>query len=224
VATPPELLSRLADGFRQQKPADHPVVALDRERRAARRRRARWLAGAAAAVVVLAFAGIASVSLLTGGGGENGSARNADSAPKGAAPRSPAAKGPNHAQIAPEDRRPTGGVRLAVSGTDNTVDTLSRARDQAGQPTLSGAAAGAVPSALRPLTDPGRLDRCLHQLGASGGYTASLVDFAMFLGRPAAVIVGSAGTADRISVVGPGCGTDGAHVRYQTSSISVHTS
>jgi hypothetical protein len=220
VAAPPELLSRLADGFRQQKPADHPVVPLDRQRRAARRRRAQWLAGAAAAVVVLAFAGIAGASLLTGGG-ESGSARKTDSAPNGAAPPSAGTKGPNHAQIAPKDGRPTDGVRLAASGTDYTTGTLRQAGDQAGQQALSGTAAAAVPSALRPLTDPARLDKCLHQLGASG---ASLVDFAMFRSRPAAVVVAPAGSAEQISVVGPECGTDGTHLRYQTTVVSLHAS
>ncbi|BCJ27042.1 hypothetical protein AB0I55_10840 [Actinocatenispora sera] len=220
VAAPPELLSRLADGFRQQAPADHPVVPLDRTRRAARRRRAQWLAGAAAAVVVLAFAGIAGASLLTGGGG-NGSARTADSAPHGAAPPTAGAKGPNHAQIAPKDARPADGVRLAASGTDYTAGTLPQARGLAGQQALSGTAAAAVPSALRPLADPARLDRCLHQLDASG---ASLVDFAMFRSRPAAVVVAPAGPGDQISVVGPECGTDGAHVRYRTTVVAVHAS
>jgi hypothetical protein len=220
VAAPPELLSRLADGFRQQTPADHPVVPLDRQRRAARRRRAQWLAGAAAAVVVLAFAGIAGASLLTGGG-ESGSARKTDSAPNGAAPPSAGTKGPNHAQIAPKDGRPTDGVRLAASGTDYTTGTLRQAGDQAGQQALSGTAAAAVPSALRPLTDPARLDKCLHQLGASG---ASLVDFAMFRSRPAAVVVAPAGSAEQISVVGPECGTDGTHLRYQTTVVSLHAS
>lgn len=223
TAAPPELLSRLADGFRQQTPADHPVVPLDRERRAARRRRAQWLAGAAAAVLVLAFAGIAGASLLTRGGG-NGSARTADSAPNGAAPTPAATKGPNHAQIAPKDGRPTDGVRLAASGSNYTAGTLPQVRDQTGQQTLSATVTAAVPSALRPLTDPNRLDKCLHQLVGPGGYTASLVDFAMFRGRPAAVVVATAGSADQISVVGPDCGTDGAHVRYQTSAISVHPS
>ncbi|BCJ38892.1 hypothetical protein Athai_63950 [Actinocatenispora thailandica] len=220
---PPELLSRLGEGFREQRPAGHPVVALDRDRRS-RRRRAQWLAGAAAGVLVLAFAGIAGASVLTGGQDRDASSSRAGSARQGATP-SPTTKGPNHAQIAPKDARPTDGVRLAASGTDYTVDTVPQAADRAGQQALSSSAvAAAVPGELRPLTDPARLDRCLHQLGVPGGYTASLVDFALFRSRPAAVVVASAGSATRISVVGPECGTDGAHLQYQTSTISLHAS
>ena len=218
AAAPPELLAGLVEEFRRQGPAEPTVVGLDRARR---RRRAGWLAGAAAAVLVLAFAGIAGASLFRGGSDRTASS-DAGSAPR-AAKSSPTLR-PDHAEIGPNAHGRADEVGLAASGADYSTTTLSRVRGEAGQQALSGAAAARVPSSLRPLLGPARLDRCLHQLSLPSGYTASLVDFARFRNRPAAVVVASAGSSDRIAVVGPDCGTDGPHLRYQTSVISVHVS
>jgi hypothetical protein len=38
------------------------------------------------------------------------------------------------------------------------------------------------------------------------------------------VVVAPAGSAEQISVVGPECGTDGTHLRYQTTVVSLHAS
>ena len=217
---PPELLSGLAERFRAEAP-DPAVVPLRRTaaERAARRRRARWLAGAAAAVLLLAFAGLAGASLF--GGGQQDSAARTGAAPDSARQTPGPTRSEDGAPLGPNAAGPADTPQRAASGTDYTPRTLLSARDRSGTASL---APTAVPAPLRPLTDPDRLNRCLHQLGTPSGYTASLVDFARFRGRPAAVVVASDSSSDQISVVGPACGTDAAHLLYQTAVVSVHMS
>ncbi|HYN97045.1 MAG TPA: hypothetical protein VES42_24660, partial [Pilimelia sp.] len=98
---------------------------------------------------------------------------------------------------------------------------------ESGQDKNSGGAPGAqavaAPAALRPLTEPVALDRCLGAIGTEHGRQAvsvDLVDYASFEGTPAVIVVFTDVSGERWGwVVGPACGRAdaGADSRYRTT-------
>jgi hypothetical protein len=175
-------------------------------------------AGAAAAVVAV-FGGVVA---LSNSGGPTSHTLNGG---QGAA--APAARAPA------EGFADAGPATVLHSGTDYTPRTLSalvgadRAKDAASGSAPRPAAPGAPGVAQAAPPDGGPLARlgqsqalgdCLAAIVALHGGTPSVVDYARFQGRPALIVVLTTGSAHRIVVAGPECGTAGPAEIYTTVS------
>jgi len=172
------------------------------------------IATVAAAVVVLAGGGYAIARVVSTGGQEL-STSSSGAAASGNASR------PSGSALAPEagPRVPTEGLPLVASGTTyragqlpDQVAAVLKGSPAQGHASVSPAAAAGAGAAAFP-----HLVECVRHV--AGGQRPRLVDVARYGGQPAAVIVVPVpGTATvRVSVVGPGCSTQGGDIITQFS-------
>lgn len=228
-AVPDDVLRRLDAALAAAAPPRLKLVPTERDELAARRnRRRRWTVGLATAAAVLVCGSVGVVVLQNAPSRQNSATSSADRAGGLAAP--PKAAAP----------QASGGTALYSTGRDYTPDSLrslallgglsaagrSPAQMQEDNGSGPGNGAGkapgpleateptAIPSGLTPLGVPTTRAACLDVIVAEYGGRVVVVDYALFQGAPALVVLldgaSFAGGGRGVVVVGPRCGTGGA--------------
>jgi hypothetical protein len=177
------------------------VINLESRRR---RRRFATAATAVAAAVVLVFGGYAALSALSGGAGtsslnSSGGGAASDARPRAAAPLTAAGSLPP----------------VLHSGTDyNPVNLGSAAARKAAPGPAAQAGGGSKTNELDSggagPADPATIAACLSDLVARYGGQPTLVDYALFKGRPAVIVVLTTGSTSRVVAAASTCGQPGA--------------